>query len=225
MGKYNSLFKKIEVFEKLAVYGNRSNFLKAIAQETVDPKVKAIAAQMESLLKGAGVTDESILAPFGNVTLFGHPPDMAAISAAVSKAMTDPNMSTITNANALAQLTRLQQQLRIAATPADPGAGEAPMMMPTDRITGYAPIDKQKQRAVFQFVLDEGLDPDKKILPTGQIDEKDIDGKLGKQTRGALEAVKNYFAQHYPNNPRMSDQQAMTAANTPAPGKAKTQMA
>jgi hypothetical protein len=32
MSKFESLYKKIELFEKLAVYGNRSSFLKAIAQ-------------------------------------------------------------------------------------------------------------------------------------------------------------------------------------------------
>lgn len=36
MKKYDELLKRVETFEKLAVYGNRRAFLKAIAQETPD---------------------------------------------------------------------------------------------------------------------------------------------------------------------------------------------
>lgn len=148
MSKYNKLLKKVELFEKLAVYGDRSSFLKAIAQGVSYP---------------GDIKD-----------MWGQDPDAGA------------------------------------------GTGDAPVVFKDDHITGYAPIDRQQQRAAFQFVLDENLDPDKKILPTGQIEEKDIDGRLGKQTRAALEAVKNYFAKVNPQNKRMTDQEALVAARTPS---------
>lgn len=36
MSKYNDLFKKIELFEKLAVYSDRSYFLQAISKKSSD---------------------------------------------------------------------------------------------------------------------------------------------------------------------------------------------
>ena len=50
MSKYDKLIKKVEVFEKLAVYGDRSNFLKALAQEVTPtvggtPEAEAYLAQ------------------------------------------------------------------------------------------------------------------------------------------------------------------------------------
>lgn len=123
MKKIDALVKKVEFFEKLAVYGDRESFLKAIAQDQENEQAKAIIKQMESLIKGAGVTDESILAPFGNATLF-HNIDINAINSAVSKAMSSSQMTTIENADKVTQLIRLQQQLRIAYKA--PGQTEAP---------------------------------------------------------------------------------------------------
>lgn len=69
---------------------------------------------------------------------------------------------------------------------------------------GFPPIAKADQQALARFVMGEGLtfvDP-----------AKMNDGQLGPETRKALEAVKDYFAKQNPQNPRMTDQQAITAA-------------
>lgn len=97
--------------------------------------------------------------------------------------------------------------------PAFPGMGLVPMEghavpekeAPQAKPAGYPPISKQDQAAVFKFVQDERLN-----VPVGT-----PDGSLGPVTRKALEAVKDYFQRTYPNNPRMSDQAAITAARTP----------
>lgn len=68
-------------------------------------------------------------------------------------------------------------------------------------------ISRQDQQALLQFVNSEKL---------GTLDEtKFNDGQLGKETRKALELVKDYFQKTYPQNPRMSDQAAITAAKAP----------
>ena len=86
---------------------------------------------------------------------------------------------------------------------------EKPMMMPADRIRALPPINIKDQQAVFDFVRSENL-----YQPTTE-----PDGKLGKDTRNALNAVKDYFVktypQSYPNRNSMSDAQAITAAKTP----------
>jgi hypothetical protein len=76
--------------------------------------------------------------------------------------------------------------------------------MPTDKISGFVPIKTEDQKAIFNFVVSEGLGSAGKI-----------DGKLGPETRKAIENVKNYFAKLYPQNLRMNDQQAFRAAKLP----------
>jgi hypothetical protein len=72
---------------------------------------------------------------------------------------------------------------------------------------GYPSISKADQQALLRFVTEEGLgfvSPDKMN-----------DGVLGPETRKALELVKDYFKKTYPQNPRMTDPQAITAAKVP----------
>ncbi len=210
MKKLDALLKKVEVFEKLAVYGDRAEFLKRIAQEAVDPKVMSIIQQMDSIVRGAGITDEAITAPLGNATLFKKV-DLDAIGNAVRKAMSDPNMTTITNANKVKQLMDLMSQLRIAhRTPTE--AEQAMQGAPTyefkadpikDRIVAYPPIDKDQQEALGRVVMIKGLtfvDP-----------KKMSDGKLGPETRKALDAFKKYLTEKAPGK-TVSDKDALAIA-------------
>lgn len=70
-----------------------------------------------------------------------------------------------------------------------------------DRIKAYPPINRADQEAVYNFVNNE------RIGVPGR-----VDGSLGPDTRKALEAIKDYFAKQNPQNPRMTDQQAIAAA-------------
>ena len=90
-------------------------------------------------------------------------------------------------------------------TPAEEAAkamqGPADVTFKDDKLTALPPINRQDQEAVYRFVTINGLGIPGKI-----------DGSLGKETRTALEAIKNYFAKVNPQNPRMTDQQAIQAA-------------
>jgi hypothetical protein len=66
-------------------------------------------------------------------------------------------------------------------------------------------IDRQDQQAVFNFAIQQG-----QLVPNPE--KQKADGSLGPETRKALEGVKNFFAKQNPQNPRMTDQQAITAA-------------
>lgn len=71
----------------------------------------------------------------------------------------------------------------------------------------YPAISTADQQAILKFVQDENL---------GTLDAAKLnDGSLGPETRKGLELVKDYFQKTYPNNPRMSDAQAITAAKAP----------
>lgn len=186
MKKIDALVKRVEFFERLAVYGNRSSFLKALAQE-VDPKVAEIISQMDALVRGAGVTDENILGPLGSAKLF-HKVDVNAIGNAVRKAMSDPSMITMTNAGKVKQLMDLMAALKVAyRSPEQVEAEQAMQGAPTyeflqpDKIKAYPPIDKRDQEALARIVMVEGwafMNPNP-------------DGQLGPQTRKALDAFKD----------------------------------
>lgn len=53
MAKYNSLVKKSEVYEKLAKFGNRSDFLQSLSQEyvSVEDQLKAATTQLYSTIQ------------------------------------------------------------------------------------------------------------------------------------------------------------------------------
>ncbi len=112
----------------------------------------------------------------------------------------------------VASLNEWKRSLPPDQTPTDVGTGKLEVPEVTVEGTPPAkalpPINTQDQQAVFQFAIEEGeLVPD----PAKQR----ADGRIGPETRKALEGVKNYFAKRFPQNPRMTDQQAITAAKTP----------
>lgn len=210
MSKFDTLYKKIELFEKLAIYSDRGAFLKALAQQGSDPKVLALVKQMESLIRDAGITDESVLAPFVNVSIFNNAPDVGAIIRASSKARSQ--MTGLANGDEINQLIRLELQLRVAGTTPDPGANDPPMVFTPDQIKAYPPIDAKQQSALCRVVMIKGLtfvDP-----------KKMSDGKLGPETRKALNAFKKYLTEKSPNKRSVSDQEALNIAENMDQNKA-----
>ncbi len=205
MTKYNDLVKRVEVFERLAVYGDRSTFLKSLAQ-SVDPKVLDIVKQMESLLRAANVTDESVTAPILNATMFKKV-DVGAISAACTKAMSQ--MTSLEHADKIGQLRNLQQQLRIVYKSPEQSetekamAGPADITFKDDHITGYPTIDATQQSALGKIVMIEGL---------AFVDPKKMhDGKLGPETRKALDAFKKWVTAKNPSK-TVTDNDALAMA-------------
>jgi hypothetical protein len=80
--------------------------------------------------------------------------------------------------------------------PEDPGAHEPPMMMPADKISAFPPIDPKTQEALSRIVSIDGIG-----IPIA------TDGKLGPETKRALQAFKKKF-----NFINMSDKDALQAA-------------
>ena len=83
----------------------------------------------------------------------------------------------------------------------DPGVGEPPMVFndPTDRITGFAPIDTAQQEALSKFITMQRLG-----IPLHR-----IDGKLGPETRTALEAARKYLTEKSPTKQKLTDKQVL----------------
>lgn len=201
MSKADTLLKKATFFERMALYSDRKAFLHAIAQEQQaqqpDPNRNVIWQALQ-IMQQAGV-DEATSAPLGNAVTFGKT-DIPAIQRAINNAIYT-KMSPLSQQAQIDQLRQLSQQLHAPMTEAEQGmAGPADVTFPAAHIRGFAPISRADQKAVFDFAT-KGV---------GQ-----IDGQLGKETRAALEKIKNYFAGVNPNNPRMTDQQAIQAARSP----------
>lgn len=217
MSKVQSLIKKAAVFEKLATHGSRKEFLQSLAQDSdIKATARSLVSQVQAIMNRANVTDEKINSGLGNVSLFGKTdPDSLRQAADAARSL----MSKISplayadaakDQNALMGLAaRLNSLAKSQETKSDEegmqytefGPGGNTGDTKTDVIKAYPPIATADQEAVFRFVTVNGLG-----LP-GK-----VDGKLGKETRQALEAIKNYFAKVNPQNPRMSDAQAITAA-------------
>ncbi len=206
MSKADTLLKKATFFERMALYSDRKAFLQAVAQESQaqqpDPN-RQLIQQALTIMQNAGV-DEATTAPLGNAVLFNKV-DLPAIQRAIQTA-TLTKMSPLTQQAQIDQLRQLARQMKAAPTEAESAmAGPADMTFSPDpskdRITALPPINPADQQAVFRFVTINGLG-----LP-GK-----ADGKLGKETRTALEAIKDYFAKANPQNPRMSDAEAIRAA-------------
>lgn len=219
MSKHDSLFKKAEVYERLALFSDRKSFLKALAQNATpvapssldenNPGVapfmnqapaglsaqqKQLLMQAQQLLQGAGVESNAI----GNAVVFGRV-DMAAITKEISSALMTGKLSPLSNE--YKSLQSIQQQLAPSASP----AGTSSQQGGSKNTGGYPPINPEDQKAVFQFAVETG-----NLVPDPE--KQKADGALGPETRKGLEGVKNYFAKLYPQNPRMTDQQAITAA-------------
>ena len=213
MKKYSSLVKKIEVFEKLATFGSRRAYLQSLADDK--EAAKALVNQVRAIANKAEISDESILNGLGNVSLFGKTDPASLRGAAQSASSLMLKISPLAYPEAakdqntlMGIAARLNAMAKAQEDEAEPkpevmdfGVGGNMVVTKPDVIKGYPPIDKADQEAVFDFVVAERIG-----LPGA------VDGKLGKETRQALEAIKNYFAKAHPQNPRMTDKQAITAA-------------
>lgn len=200
----NSLLNKAAVFERLALYSDRKSFLTAIAQLDQNAANRQLINQALQIMNQAGVED-SFTAPLGNAVLFNKV-DIPAIQRAI-QTVTLTKLSPLTQQQQINQLKNISSQLKEPLTPEqeDDAAGGEHITFQgdpkKDRITAVPPINPKDQEAVYKFVTINGLGIPGKTT-----------GKLDKDTRTALEAIKNYFAKVNPQNPRMTDQQAIQAA-------------
>lgn len=107
------------------------------------------------------------------------------------------------------------------AGPMYPGMGLVPMEghavpekeKPGAKPAGPPPINRADQAAVarlFRDMVNKG-----QAAPVADTTKMN-DGVLGPETRKALEAIKDYYKKTYPQNARMTDQEAINAAKSPA---------
>jgi len=82
MSKFDALFKKIEVFEKLAVYGDRSSFLKSIAQDST-PKYPTSTDEANP-----GVQPYLPTQTVPEMTIVGNPPIPKDVQEMLSRVVT-----------------------------------------------------------------------------------------------------------------------------------------
>lgn len=195
-----TLINKVELFEKLAVYGDRGTFLKALAKDELDPTTKLVLQEIASLLQQAGITDEEVWNPLNNALVFSNV-DMSAIRQAVTKAsFRNPSIAHFPLINKLFQLV---QQLGTTSSPAASNVElTPPVPAPEEKEVSekptfsYPQINKEEQRALGKILTIEGLG-----LPL------DADGLYGPKTKAALQAFKKKF-----NLSSWTDAQALTWA-------------
>ena len=72
MKKISSLLKRVSLFEKMAVYGNRDNFLKSIAQEV--PRLEKLK---EAFSKASSLVDDAFELMIQGVAKLGSTPNVA----------------------------------------------------------------------------------------------------------------------------------------------------
>lgn len=199
MKNLEALVKKIETFEKLAVYGDRRTFLKSLAQDAaqeqfdrVGPNSEpsqeiSIIRQISAVLQDANVTDSSVLQPINNAMMFNKIDVGAIVDAAMraSKKMTGVADAAVSSKlfNLAQQLMRVSYRGELSKVPHTPG-GEDEVVQPVSvtTIPQAKKIDKEEQRALGKILTIEGIG-----LPL------DPDGILGPKTKAAIEAFKKKF--------------------------------
>ena len=195
MSKADQLLKRVEFYEKMASSEkpetnellNKASLFERLALYS-DRKSFLEALAQETLMEGETPKDPH-MRPYAD-------PDWEAARA---REFGTPRY--IPKPEPVKQLTPQEEAAQAMKGPADITFTPDPKK---DQIRALPPIDKASQEAVYRFVTIEGLGIPGKIS-----------GVVDRDTRQALEAVKNYFAKLYPQNPRMTDQQAITAAKTP----------
>jgi len=230
MSKHDSLFKKAEVYERLALYGDRKSFLKALAQTASNPnaptsypgdvedqqkrndsQLTLALQQAQQLLEGAGQPNQAT----GTGALFPAKRDWAAIDREINRAlMMGFGLGKDAQKAQLAQLQGQIRQLRPSA-PAQPSDPGETITFPQpgqkmDQIKAYPPIDPKVQESVWNFAIRNGL-----IGPPNPISQI-RDGQFGPGTKAAIKSIKDFMAQKE-NKPNATDAQAIARAQQPAP--------
>jgi hypothetical protein len=208
MKKYSSLVKKIELFEKLAKHGSRRAFLHSIASDDA----KALVNQVRAIMGKADISDEGILNGLGNVSLFGKTDPASLRQAAKAASALMLKISPLAYADGakdqntlMGIASRLNAMAKAQEDASDQEGAQEMNFMPggnmgatkQDQIIGYPSIDPKVQEAIEKIVVIEGQG-----LPMK------IDGKIGPETRGAINRFKKYILR----DEKMSDKDAFSKA-------------
>lgn len=207
MSKADTLLKKATYFERLALYSDRRSFLQTIAQSGASdtwgsPLPENIKEGLNSLLKDLAATKPDSSVPLQNKLMSfyqGMNTDMGQLAQAIREAAnTIPGDHTTQVQNALSLASKVDQ-LAQQGQAQPQSQSEQVMTMPADRITAYPPIDKGQQEALSRFITMERIG-----VPLHR-----IDGKLGPETRGALETFKKWYNAKATGKKITSDNEAL----------------
>lgn len=198
MSKHDELMKQAEFFEKLAVYSNKGDFLKAIAQPYADTynftndnsndkqaQIKQVLSQIKTFLDTAGVTDESVVTPLTNALLFNNV-EINKINQGLKKLYLQ--MPATLAGDKHAELMTLMNRLNSLL----PKSQEAGGTSQAPKTNTQPTISRNQQAALSRVNTIEGIGSTLKI-----------DGVFGPETRKALDAYKAKFM------PNSSDQDAL----------------
>lgn len=188
--RYETLSKRISLFEKLAKHSEQSSFLKSIAQSAAGlaPKVKEL---LDSVLKNVGAVGnqvpgvERFVAPLMDA-LNAENPDLSSLHSAVSQVASQFSRAFGPADPRAAQAHQLLSLLSNEAAAPASNAKTLPETVITGPNAGLASIPTKIQDMLSQLLSGRG-----QYIPLT------IDGRLGPQTQKALSIFKaNYNAQN-----------------------------
>ena len=174
------LLEKANTYEKLALFGNRKNFLTAIAQ--MAGLTAPLKQQINAVLNNLAATNPNTRDIQGRLmdALNNPNPDLGQVAQALrdaANAFPGDRAAYRQQADGAAQ----QVSQLMGSQEAQP---EQVMQMPADRITGYPPIPADVQEKLSEMLSVRG-----DYIPFK------ADGRLGPQTRKALEIYQQKYNQ------------------------------
>lgn len=198
MSKADTLLKKAAFYEKMALYSDRKTFLQALAQTKTLP----LSADIKQGIEGA-VMDLSSTAPNSQplqsllMSFYeGRKTDLNQLADALVQASNAIPGNNTTQVQRILNTVQKVRELSASqnAPSQDPGQGEAPIMFgkpTTDVIRALPPIPRDVQEMLSGIVTAERIG-----VPLAPIKGKSpFDGKIGKDTRTAMNAFKKHFMQ------------------------------
>lgn len=203
------LLKKASLYERLALYSDRKSFLSVLAQsggatnEWGQPALPAnIREAIDSLMKDLAATKPDSVQMQNRLMNFysGTNTDLGQLAQTISEAANMiPGNHTVQVQNALNLAEKVRQMTSNPQT--EQQSGDQPMVMPADKVVGFRPIDKTQQEALARFITINGI---------GFVDPKLLnDGKLGHETRKALEIFKKWYNAKATGKKITSDDEAL----------------
>jgi len=207
MNKNKKLLQNIDIFYKLAVYSDRSAFLKALAgavtlSENIRQRINSVIKDLSFLKPNESRNLQVKLMNFVDMGTQDKAFDEASLNelyqAVVDASNTIPGNNTVQVERAL----ELAQMIRQLQTPQTSEPSDSVMKMPAEQIVGYKPIPKSVQSHLSELNTAKGFG-----LPLAL-----VDGKIGPDTRAAINSFKNRIGKDPkepldPMDPRASDQE------------------
>jgi len=186
MNKNKKLLQSIDVFYRLAVYGNRDVFLKSLAQSALNENIKSI---VESVIKDLGTTSRPGAREVSNKLMdFLSSPtnlnDLYKLIIDASNAVPGNNMQMVQRILNNAEQIRKAMEASAPQTPqAAPTGKQAPITFQPDKIVTLPSIPVTIQKYLSEIATTEGFG-----LPLTK-----VDGKIHRETRNALNGYKQKY--------------------------------